>query len=113
LNIILFIIILKETLDNLNIPIYEEISKYDNETLEIIADECIRLHYKYGLGIVINNKLHDLFHKLYKKKNNTKEQFLEFITRLEDGEFNNFLNENNLKLDVNYVTLNKVINKNI
>lgn len=38
-------------------------------------------------GITLSVKIHKLFHKLYKKKNNTKEQFEEFRKRFDSGEF--------------------------
>jgi len=61
-----------------NIPIYQIINDYTNEQLKFLSDECLRLHYKYGLGMVIEEYLHIEFHSKYGYGNNTREQFDEF-----------------------------------
>lgn len=70
--------ILKETMDSLNIPIYNRINQYTNKELKIIEDKCLELHYKYGLGVCLCKEEHKLFHKLYGDKNNTKEEYENF-----------------------------------
>ena len=47
------------------------------------------LHFKYGLGIPLSRKLHKLFHKIYGVKNNTEEQFKEFVENYNNGDFEN------------------------
>ena len=71
------------------------------------------LFYKYHtikIGVPILNSLHTFYHKIY-GDDNTPQQFKEFITRLRLGEFNNFLKENNLELNINYEILNKLLNQ--
>lgn len=46
--------------------------------LEEIRKEVFRRHTQ-DIGITISKKLHSDFHNKYGRKNNTKEQFLEFI----------------------------------
>lgn len=70
--------ILKETLDIVKLPIYKNISAYTQEELELIKSTCLKLHYKYGLGICLTEDLHKEFHSIYGKRNNTLEQYLEF-----------------------------------
>lgn len=70
--------ILKETVGELNLPIYQEINKYTELELKLIEDKCLELHYKYGLGICLYKDIHDEFHRIYGKENNTKEQYEEF-----------------------------------
>jgi hypothetical protein len=67
-----------ETLQILKLPIYKKINKYTEEELFLIQDMCLKLHYSYGLGIVLDKSLHKQFHAIYGVKNNTVEQFNEF-----------------------------------
>lgn len=67
--------ILKETLETLDLPLYEKINEYTDYQLEQIKKVCLELHYKYGLGVCLTNKLHKKFHYLHGSGDNTKEQF--------------------------------------
>lgn len=82
-----FNLILKETLDNLNLKIHSKINQYTDDEKSKIVAECLKLHDNYGLGIPLCKEVHDLFHELYGKGNNTPEQFEEFKTRYNIGEF--------------------------
>lgn len=79
-----------ETLENLKLRIFPKVTDYSKEDLECIVNECTRLHYFYGFGIVLTEKIHREFHKIYGKKNNTTEQYYEFK--------NNYMNK--IGLDV-------------
>lgn len=70
--------ILRETMENLGLPIYEQINKYTDKELELIENKCLELHYKYGLGVCLCKEIHDEFHKIYGKYNNSIEQYKEF-----------------------------------
>ncbi|HEY5588144.1 MAG TPA: hypothetical protein VIK86_04210 [Candidatus Paceibacterota bacterium] len=70
--------ILIETLETLFLPIYQDISKYKETELKSIEELCLKLHYKYGLGVCLCKEEHKLFHIAYGIKNNTKEQYIEF-----------------------------------
>jgi hypothetical protein len=82
-----FGMILEETLKALNMPSYENISKYSSQELKDIVDKCIEIHYKYPLGVCLCKELHVLFHNIYGRKNNIPEQFEEFKQRYYRGEF--------------------------
>lgn len=71
--------IVKETLLELNMPIHHDIGKYSDDELIKISKKCKELHYEYGLGIPLTNEIHKEFHRIYGSKNNTEEQFKEFI----------------------------------
>jgi Zn finger protein HypA/HybF involved in hydrogenase expression len=70
--------IFQETFDLLNIPIYDRANKYTEEQLKLLEDKCLELHYKYGLGVCLDMKIHNQFHLLYGFNNNTEEQFEDF-----------------------------------
>jgi len=59
--------------------------------LKKVKDKCLKLHYKYGLGVCIRKDIHELFHNLYGRGNNTPEQFKEFTQRYQNGEFTELL----------------------
>lgn len=88
--------ILEESLTNLKLINSKTgiIGDYSENELKLINDECIKLHYQYGFGIPVNKKIHKLFHELYGRKNNTKEQFIEFLYG-----FNNTTHEDFLKAE--------------
>jgi len=105
-----FNVISKEVFILTKIDVKENISEYSLKELETIKNKCLELHGKYGLGICLTKEVHKLFHSEYGILNNTSEQFKEFVTRLESGEFNDFLKENKLELNINYDLFNKLIN---
>ena len=73
-----FIEIVEESCLELNIPIYKKIGEYKNNDYYNLKDLVIKKHTT-DLGIVISRKIHSKFHSLYGKKNNTREQFEQFI----------------------------------
>ena len=70
--------ILKETMETLNLPIYEEINQYTDAELKLIEDKCLELHYKYGLGICLCEEEHKRFHSMFGYTINTPEQYKSF-----------------------------------
>jgi len=79
--------IVKETLEFLNLPLYSQLNKYTNNELNMIVNKCLELHYKYGYGVPLLPEIHELFHKIYGKNNNTLEQFNIFKNNYLKGEF--------------------------
>lgn len=86
-----FIFIVKETFEQLNIHIKEDVCDYTEEELQKIEKKCLELHYKYGLGVCLCKDVHDLFHKEYGYGYNTPEQFQEFTQRWNNKEFNTLI----------------------
>ena len=80
--------ILKETLEELVLPIHKKINNYTNEEMNLIKDILIKKHSEYPLGVCLCKKVHNLYHKIYGKVDNTPEQFEEFKIRYNNGEFN-------------------------
>ena len=79
--------ILELTFKISNIEIKETIEEYTSEELEKLEKICLMLHYFFGPGVCLTEEEHKLFHSLYGKHDNTKEQFEEFKHRFQNGEF--------------------------
>ena len=60
------------------------------------------LHSIYGYGACINKEVHKLFHDNYGYTKFSPLDFLDFIYRIDIGEFDGWFEENNLKIDINY-----------
>lgn len=79
--------IVQESIESLNLPIYENINLYSEEELEGVTETCVTKHYDYGLGATLHSSVHDLFHEEYSVFYFDEEDFIEFISRYENGEF--------------------------
>lgn len=79
--------ILNETLNELKLKARNNISLYSDKELEDIEKLLIHKHYEYGFGIPLNSSIHELFHSIYGKRNNTYEQLEEFKNKYINGEF--------------------------
>lgn len=81
-----FNMILEEVLNNLNIANKNYVHEYTSDEIEEIIEESKEVHKKYPLGVCLRKDIHILFHQIYGSKNNTPEQFYEFVDRIESGE---------------------------
>lgn len=70
--------IIKETLNMLNLPLHNDINGYTTDELNSIESLCLKLHFKYGLGVCLTNDIHKEFHHLYGYGQNTPTQYCEF-----------------------------------
>lgn len=74
---------------------------YEPSEYEKLRIRIVELHDVYGIGLCLNKEIHKLFHDTYGYTDNTPEHFFEFVSRCENGEFDNFFEENGLKLNFN------------
>lgn len=74
-----FDLILKETLQIEDLPIYPKISDYTERELLRIEKTCLELHYKYGLGVCLKESEHTLFHQHFGRGGNNYSQWQEFL----------------------------------
>ena len=79
--------ILKETLNELTLPIYSSVSEYSDDELKMIEQLLVDKHNEYGYGVPLLPDIHALFHNIYGKGNNTQEQFTEFSTNFISGKY--------------------------
>jgi hypothetical protein len=76
-----FNLLFGETVDLLDFPIYEDMSKYTQKQLDEFVDAFLDIQESYGQYICIREEVHKEFHKLYGYGNNTKEQWDDFIEK--------------------------------
>lgn len=88
-----FDLILQELFEETDLNLKDKISDYTNEELKLLEDKCLEIHYRYPFGACLRRDVHDLFHSLYGKGNNTPEQFEEFKQRWDNGEFEDVIKE--------------------
>lgn len=80
--------IVDDTLTELGLDVKVEIGEYTADERDLIETNFIKNNYKHGLGKVILDPVHKLFHHIYGQRNANIEQYSEFKTRWEAGEFN-------------------------
>lgn len=56
--------------------------EYSDAEILLLKDTCLKLHYKYGLGVCLTNEVHEQFHKRYGYGDNTPEQFEKFLNEI-------------------------------
>lgn len=76
-----FNLLLYEAIENLDFPIYEDISKYNQNQLDELLNEFLEVQESYHSYICINEDIHRKFHKEYGYGNNTEEQWNEFVNK--------------------------------
>lgn len=74
-----FNILMLETIEQLNFPLYEDLDDYTREQLDIFVNTFLSIQEYYGEYICITENVHTKFHTLYGYGNNTKEQWEEFL----------------------------------
>lgn len=84
------------------IEVKPKVCDYTTEDFEILRSTLKDLHGLYGYGACVNKEVHKLFHDNYGYTNFSPFDFLDFIYRIDIGEFDKWFEENNLKIDINY-----------
>ena len=79
--------IVKDTLKETELPLYENISWYTQDKLHQLISKCLEIHYRYPLGICLQEKYHLKFHAEFGFGGNTIEQFEEFINNYYSGKY--------------------------
>lgn len=85
-----------------NIEVKPKVCDYTENDFNELRSTLKELHYLYGYGACINKKVHKLFHDNYGYTNFSQFDFLNFIYRIDIGEFDEWFEENNLNIDINY-----------
>ena len=67
-----------------------------------LTDVLKYLHSEYGYGACLTTEVHQLFHDNYGYKNFSPFDFLDFAYRIDIGEFDNWFEEKNIPININY-----------
>lgn len=84
--------ILQDTLLQLNMNIRQNVGDYSEEEFKLLSNTFIENNETMSKAIVIEKSLHNLFHVIYGRGNNSFSQFQEFKERYANGEFTEQLN---------------------
>lgn len=74
-----FNLLFNETIDVLNFPLYDSLTEYSDEQLNLFIDKFFEIQESYNQYICITETIHKLFHSIYGYGNNTLEQWNDFI----------------------------------
>ena len=86
---------------------------YTDDEFLLLRECVIEAHEKSLCGVCIEEPLHALFHKEFGYWNNTAEQFVLYVNKLLDGDYNDFLYDNSIELNVNIDALEKILHTKI
>lgn len=75
-----FNLLLSEVINNLNFPVYDDLTKYTQEQLDGLTEEFFDLQEYYGQYVCITEDVHKHFHSIYGYGNNTQEQWDTFVS---------------------------------
>ena len=90
------------TFKNLNIKIKLSVRDYFEKEFNIICKELNRLHELYGFGACLDKEVHKLFHDNYGYTKVGINDFLDFIYRIDIGEFDKWFKDHNKQIKINY-----------
>ena len=84
------------------VEVKPKVCDYSTDDFDELRSTLKELHSIYGYGACINKEVHKLFHDNYGYTKFSPFDFLDFIYRIDIGEFDSWFEENNLKIDINY-----------
>ena len=73
-----FNLIFDETIEYLQFPIYDSISDYTQQEVELFLNTFKEIQSQYPTGVCLKDEVHKLFHSIYGLGNNTEMQYYEF-----------------------------------
>lgn len=94
--------IVDQTFKLTNIEVRKNVNDYTEEEFNCLRSTLKDLHIMYGFGACICKDVHKLFHDNYGYTKITPYDFLDFIYRIDIGEFDEWFKQNDLSIDLNY-----------
>lgn len=101
-HIVSFRDIVDEVFDNTGLDIKERVMDYSDEEFELLRSETKKLHSLYGFGACIQKDIHKLFHDVYGYTQFSPYDFLDFIYAIDIGDYDEWFNQHNLQIKINY-----------
>lgn len=84
------------------LEVKEKVCDYDESDFSLLRDKLKQLHIYYGYGACLCEQVHKLFHDNYGYTKFAPYDFLDFVYRIDCGEFDKWFENNNLKININY-----------
>lgn len=94
--------IVDETFELTGVEVKEKVCDYSEEEFTLIREKLKELHNVYGYGACMHKDVHKLFHDNYGYTKFSPFDFLDFVYRIDVGEFDDWFRENNLGINLNY-----------
>ena len=94
--------IVDEVFRDTGIEIKDCVGDYHESDFEILKDELNKLHFKYGFGACLQKEIHMLFHNEYGYTKCTPYDFLDFVYRIDCGDYDKWFADNGIKVCINY-----------
>lgn len=88
----------------------QTVSDYTSEEFDALTNALQDLHNVYGYGACLNKDIHILFHNEYGRINFDAYNFLDFIHRIENGEFSDWFEHNKIEININHGYINYLEN---
>lgn len=88
-----FSLIVLDAHNTYNIEIKQQVKDYTDEELKLLEGYVAEWHKDSSNAVVLSKEVHNLFHSLYGRGDNTPEQFEEFKKRFLNGEFDDLLGD--------------------
>lgn len=94
--------IVDETFELTGVEVKEKVCDYPEEEFTLVRERLKELHNVYGYGACMHKDVHKLFHDNYGYTKFSPFDFLDFVYRIDAGEFDDWFRENNLGINLNY-----------
>lgn len=94
--------IVDETFTLIGIDERSIVYDYTEEEFDSLTNTLKYLHDEYGMGACLTKEIHKLFHDNYGYKDFSAFDFLDFAYRIDIGEFDDWFEENNMPININY-----------